>query len=66
MATINQIYVRAGSLMKLDKSNTYRMVRRNIEKLVFQGKYKWYEEATKEFMDEVFKKDLKMGRSEPK
>jgi len=40
MATVNQVYVRAGSLMKLDKSNTYRMVRRNIEKLVFQGKYK--------------------------
>jgi len=54
MATIKQIYINAGTLLRTDRK-TYEKVRDNIEQLVMKDKlYKWNDEAKKEFIDRVF------------
>jgi len=54
MATIKQIYINAGTLLRTDRK-TYENVRENIERLVMKEKmYKWDSEATKEFIDKIF------------
>ena len=52
MNTIRQIYENAGTLMRIDK--TYEKVREDIEILVMEKRmYKWNDEATKEFIDNI-------------
>ena len=54
MATVKQLYINAGTLLRTDRK-IYGMVRENIERLVMkEEKYKWNEEATQEFIDRVF------------
>jgi len=54
MATVKQLYINAGTLLRTDRK-TYENVRENIERLVMkEEKYKWNEEATKEFIDKIF------------
>ena len=53
MATVKQIYINAGTLLRTDRK-TYENVRENIERLVMKEKiYKWNDEATKEFIDKI-------------
>jgi len=54
MATIKQIYINAGTLLRTD-FKTYERVRGNIERLVMEEKeYKWDDEATKDFINRIF------------
>ena len=60
MATIKQIYINAGTLLRSElficpNKRVYGKVRENIERLVMEEKmYKWNDEATKEFIDKIF------------